>query len=426
MNNVTAFAQPVASPAAPPLRLPDVNAEIYPYEVVQHLLDQTASFNMFAVPDPGFAEAGSLTPSDPDDWFGLNGGYGIAFRSRLRRFNAFVEPPSEGRVAVSQVVGEETGLIECRCLFSADNFRWAPDQNPAPAIFDPWVSQRFAVQEAQLRFGDREGFRGYGIGRTYPVAAEGRPRLLAAAVGNLMEGFGKFRGLEATFVMTGTITNLGFLGNVTCRVVDPQGKLRRDREIGALSSVADPAPEDTFFVLRGVKQDRTVKTTYGPPPDAELVSLVTPSQMRSVDFRCTGSEHGGPYAEMSVGPVVGPMEATVFFNLLAPPGTAERPVPFTTQELYTFEDGKGRTAATLTAGIVEGVSFRLELPAAPGQPGVRFAGFGPITGGTGALAGAQGILTVNSLIGISPHALSLVHTLHVVDPRGKLRTGGAR
>jgi len=44
------------------------------------------------------------------------------------------------------------------------------------------------------------------------------------------------------------------------------------------------------------------------------------------------------HTEMKVGQVVANMEANVIFNLQAPPGTAEAPVPFTTQELYTFID----------------------------------------------------------------------------------------
>jgi len=137
------------------------------------------------------------------------------------------------------------------------------------------------------------------------------------------------------------------------------------------------------------------------------------------------SRHGrGPRAEMIVDQAIGPMEATVFFDLQAPPGTADSPVPFTTQELYTFTDSRGNTVGTISAGVVKGISFGLKFPDAPQQPGVRFAGFGPIQGGTGPFAGVQGMLTVNSLIGISPHALSLMHVLHIVDPSGKYRIAG--
>jgi hypothetical protein len=77
----------------------------------------------------------------------------------------------------------------------------------------------------------------------------------------------------------------------------------------------------------------------------------------------------------------------------------------------------------INCGVVEGQSFDLKFPQAPGQPGVRFAGFGPITGGSGVFSQVRGMLTVNSLIGISPHALSLMHVLHIVDPGRSFRTG---
>jgi hypothetical protein len=125
---------------------------------------------------------------------------------------------------------------------------------------------------------------------------------------------------------------------------------------------------------------------------------------------------------MEVGPVIiNDYKATVFFNLLAPPGTADAPVPFTTQEVYPVTYSNGQPIGTIKADINDGISFGLRFPAAPGQAGVRFAGFGPITESTGAYAGVQGMLTVNSLIGIAPHALSLMHVLHIVDPDGKLR-----
>ena len=83
----------VDSRPAPPSSLPDVNAETYPYEVVQYLLDQTADFNLFATPDPQYAETATLTPGNPDDWFGLNGGYGLAISSVLHRFNSLRSLP---------------------------------------------------------------------------------------------------------------------------------------------------------------------------------------------------------------------------------------------------------------------------------------------------------------------------------------------
>jgi hypothetical protein len=251
---------------------------------------------------------------------------------------------------------------------------------------------------------------------------EGRPRTLAGAVGNVTRGFGCFTGLTGTFVMTGTLTpSLGFLGNVTCRIVDPGGRLRSRSDLPPLSAMGDPDSGSTFLVLRGEKKSRTVRTTFGPPPDARRVSLITPSQMRAMRYGFVTGGERGPRARASVHQIAGSMEANVLFDLLAPPGTAERPVPFTTEETYEFLGPGGRILGTVQAGVMEGISFGLTFPAAPGQPGVRFSGFGPITGGTGVLEGAQGMLTVNSLIGISPHALSLLHVLHVIDPEQRLR-----
>lgn len=402
--------------------LPDVNAETYPYDYVQYLLDQSADFSLFAVPDPHYAETATLTPHDPQDFFGLNGGYGLALRSVLHRFDSLAHTSdAETGLKVEQAVGESAGTFRCLCLFGAGDSAWTPGKNPPPAIYDPWRSQRFSMLDCEVSFEGTDFFRGYGIGRTSPVMVQGRPQVLVGGVGNIMEGFGKFNGLKGTFVFTGTLTReLGFIGNLNCRVVDPEGKLRTEREIGSLTAINDLDPDDTFILLRGIKKDRTVKTTYGPPPGGNLVSLITPSQMRSVQNSFT-NRGGGLRAERSVGQVMGEMEADVFFDLLAPPGTDQAPVPFTTRELYTFRDGRGRPVGTITAGVVEGVSFDLRFPSAPEQPGVRFAGFGPITGGTGPFEGVQGMLTVNSLIGIAPHALSLLHVLHIADTDGRFR-----
>jgi hypothetical protein len=420
-SNQTGGSAAGVSQAAP--SLPDVNAETYPYEIVQHLLDQTADFNLFAVPVPHYAESAALLPDAPQDWFGLNGGYGLALRSTLHRFDSQVQAPApDCGVKTAQAVGEEEGTFNGRLFFGSGDFPWAVGKLPPPVMFDPWRAQRFAIQASEFSFNHEDSFRGYGIGRTFPISVNGCPQLLIGGVGNLREGRGKFQGLEGTFIFTGTLTpELGFLGNITCRIVDPYSVLRKDREIAALTARRDPDPHATFLVLRGVKQDRNVKTIFGPPPGGGLVSLITPSQMRAAQYNFTAHGGGGLHTEMKVGTVVAKMEANVLFNLLAPPGTAEAPVPFTTQELYTFIDNKGRTVGTLTAGVIEGVSFALKFPAAPGQPGVRFAGFGPITGGTGPFAGAQGLLTVNSLIGIAPHVLSLMHMLHLVDTEGRFR-----
>jgi hypothetical protein len=414
------------SGATPP-SLPDVNKQIYPYPMVQHWLDQTANFSMFAVPDTNYENSATLIPGNPGDWFGFNGGYGIDFVSSLHRLDATVKISGrKSGLKVSQAVGEQTGRMHCRCFFSPSSFQWSPKGFSPPWIFDRWNSQQFVVQECEFTFGEEDRVSCYGIGRTFPIDVNGDPVLLFSAVGNVSQGFGKLKNRIGTFIWTGRLTaSLGFMGQISLRILDPGGTLRTGSDLPSLNEIADPDTGDTFVTLRLIKKNKNVKTTFGPPPGGGLVSLVTPSEMRSVQYQYDTGQGRGPRAEMVVGEVIGPMEATVFFDLQAPPGTAGSPVPFTTQELYTFADAQGNTVGTISAGVVKGISFGLKFPDAPQQPGVRFAGFGPIQGGTGSFAGVQGMLTVNSLIGISPHALSLMHVLHIVDPSGKYRAAGA-
>jgi hypothetical protein len=393
--------------------LPDVNAETYPFDVVQRLLDQTADLLVYAVPDEAHADAATLTPDDPTDYFGLNGGYGLDLKSTLHRFRSATHSPAD------QAVGEVVGSFRGLWLFCPDDAGWAADRHPPPALFDPFRPQRFAVQRAEFAFaGCKERLRGYGMGRTYPVDIDGRPATLAGAVGTVVEGEGRARGLEGTFVMTGAVTEeLGFRGVITCRLVDPKGAIRGGRELPKWKQAAVPTHGSTFVVVRGEKRDRTVKTTYGPPPNDTQVSLVTPTVMREIEF--AASAGGGRLRTgTKFGPPVGEFTATVAFDVTAPPGTTAAPVPFTTDEEYTFRDEDGNVVGTVRAAVAEGHSFGLTFPATSGQPGVRFGGVGPVLGGTGCFAGVKGMLGVNSLIGIAPHALSLVHTLHLIAPRG--------
>jgi len=406
-------------PASPPA-LPDVNAQTYPYDMVQTMLDQTANFSMFAVPVSGYDDKATLTPGNPTDWFGLHGGYGLDLMSDLHRFEALVDARSSG-VRASQEVGQATGTFHCLLLFSPPDFKWNTRQAPPPWIFDPWRSQHFVMQECEVTFGDKNTCQCYGVGRTFPISVNGRHVLLAAGVANVMKGTGKLEGREGTLIFTGTLTpQQQFMGNINLRLRDPEETLVSENDLYPIETIQNPDRDNTFLELRLLKKNKNVKTTFGPPPSGNLVSLITPSEMRAVRYSYVAGSRG-PRTHMQVGQALGPMSATVFFDLAAPPGTAEAPVPFTTQELYTFNTPSGETVGTISCGVVEGISFGLKFPQAPGQPGVRFAGFGPITGGTGVFAGAQGMLTVNSLIGIAPHALSLMHCLHLVDPDHRWR-----
>ena len=147
-------------------------------------------------------------------------------------------------------------MFRCRLMISPDDFGWAPGAEPPPVLFDPSISQSFMMLDNTFTFGE-DGFLGYATGRTFPVKTNGRHQLLAGAVGNIMEGFGKFKGLEGTYLFNGIITPaFGLLGSITLRVLDWDGNLRADGEIASLTPVSNPDPETTYIVLHGQKKVR--------------------------------------------------------------------------------------------------------------------------------------------------------------------------
>lgn len=69
--------------------------------------------------------------------------------------------------------------------------------------------------------------------------------------------------------------------------------------------------------------------------------------------------------------------------------------------------------------------MRTELKGAP-MPVFRFAGFGPILGGTGYFNGADGMMSMNSAISVFPRTLSNLYVFRFYDPTGKFRAGVRR
>ncbi len=408
--------------------LPDVNAETYPYEVVQAQLDRAAFFHLYAVPSQAASESPGLL-TDQEDWFALNGGYGLDIVSRLHPFDSSVDQASrEGGVQVRPQLHQSIGELRAKWFFGVEGLGWDLAGLPAPAIFDAWRSQPFALREGRLLLGERgSGFEVYGVGRTYSIASEHGPQLACCACGNLAPGLGDLAGLEGTFSLNGIITKeLGFMGSVGLRIVDPEKRLElRDGEILPATPSAQEAAwfaDDggTYIAMRGEKENRSIRTTYGPSPGAGLVTLVTPAVMKSVRYPV--ANRGGRIA-VGIEPraTIANLLANVSLNILAPPGTAAVPNDFQTRNVYTFVDVAGRTVGTITAWVETGKSFNLTFPAAPGQLGMRFAGFGKIIGGTGVFEGVQGTVMVNSAIGIAPHALSMLEVFRLVDPCGRFR-----
>jgi hypothetical protein len=420
MNRETMHPQagPAAGPAPPPAAsLPDINAETYPFETVQRVVDQAAWFNLFSLPRTGGSDVGVPLPGRPGN------GIGFWIDEVLHRFEVALPSPSrESGVRVVQSVGEAVASFRSRWMIVPPDFRALPDREPPPVAFDPSLSQRFAMCDAVCSFGDGgDGFRGFGTGVTWPSTSSGGPRVLAAAIGTLLEGFGRFRGREGTYTYCGTLSpEGGFRGQLLCRVIDPAGELQA-REVPPLREVLpDPDPGATYLLVRGQKRGRSDKTAYRFGAGG-LDGFDVQQDLHRFDLGC--AVQGGVRAARNVGPVVGRMTSSVTLNLLNPgaPGTALSPIPFSAFNTYTFQDAEGRAVGGFAADGSEGRTFNVRFPSLPGQQALRFAGFGPILDGTGVFQGLPGLLTDNSLTSVSPHVLSTLYVVRFEDPEGRLR-----
>ena len=413
-------SQPLNAPAGgaspPPAALPDINAETYPFDVVLHLLDEAAYFNMYSI------SAGGQTSLGRE---GFGGVIGLRVRERLHRFSIVTEPPAQNHVVSHNTIGEQLGHFEHRWLFAPDGFPALPTREPPETTLDPSRSQRFVMLDSVCMFENgRDGFRGFGTGRTYPTQVNGQSQLLAGAVGSILEGFGKFKGHEGTYTYCGTLSpQEGFRGSLLCRVVDPQGDLRTESSLPSIEAGPEPEPGITYLMFRGQKRDRNQKTEYNIGPDGQVAGLNVHQQLRHVVIDSAALGRGGPRSTISLGPTIGNMAANILFNLLNPgaPGTALSPIPFKSYNKYDFLDQHGRDIGVVEADGGEGRTFNLTLAGAPGQKALRFGGVGPIVKASGFFEGMQGLMADNSVVGVAPHALSTLYILRVNDPEGKYR-----
>jgi hypothetical protein len=405
------------SAAPPAAALPDINAETYPFETVVQLLDQAAFLSMFSIPA---RDRSIAIPS--------RNGAGIAglrIKEQLHRFSLSMEPPSRLGITTHHAIGEQLAHWEHRWMFAPDGFPALPGRDVPETSFDPSRSQRFVMFDSVCTFENgRDGFHGFGTGRTYPMHVGSQPQLYAAAVGSILEGFGKFKGHEGTYTYCGSLSQQeGFTGSVFCRVVDPQSDLRTESSLPSLEAWPNPETGITYLAFRGQKKDRTQKTAYNFGPNGQVTGLNVHQQLRQVQIDTAARGRGGARSVMNVGPVIGSMSARILFNLLNPgaPGTALSPIPFQSYNEYTFSTPDGRTIGTIVADGGEGRTFNLQLVGAPGQQALRFGGFGPIVKSTGLFEGMEGLMVDNSVVGVAPHALSTLYILRVNDPDGKYR-----
>src|SRR5262249_26518487 len=161
---------------------------------------------------------------------------------------------------------------------------------------------------------------------TFPTASG----LMAAAVGNVVEGRGRLSGLDGTYVYCGSLSEEeGFRGSLLLRVMDPSGVLETGVDLPSLESLHSIEPGITYFILRGQKKDRKAKTTYSFGADGQVNGLNVSQQIRVIAVDATTRGRGGLRSVRHIGPVIGAMSANIAFNLFNPgaPGTDLAPIP---------------------------------------------------------------------------------------------------
>jgi hypothetical protein len=387
--------------------LPDLNVGRYPFEEVQRLVDRAAWINMYAIPD--------ATRS--------GGASGFECTATLHRFGIETPlPDADSCIKAVDTVGQSVGRLDLR--WSVIPFDFAAVQGastPATAL-DRSRSQRIVIQEGTFRFGDgRDGFRSFGTGRTFPKEVGGRQQLVAAAIGNITEGFGRFAGLEGNYIVAGQVREDGALvGDIMARMVDPDGTLRARDPLPPIQRTADSEPGVAYFTMSSRKSGPDMLTTYNIGPDGKPRGLNVPQQLlhARTDFMTLGNAGFG--SEIETGPVIGRV-ISLIHTAEGGTGSADAPLMFQGAGHFRFTDRKGRVIGGYTGQSLEGRNFAMQLAGAPGQQAFRYGYFGPILHGEGCFAGAEGMFFGCAGVGISPHVLSNVFILRLHDPDGRFR-----
>src|SRR5262245_35807833 len=193
-------------------------------ERTQRLIDQAAIFHVYLAPDRGSGRTAGRES--------FEGVTGIDGDHLVHRFDLELEHAGQYVPSGRNIVGETIGRAALRWLIAPEEFVARPDREPPPTRCDPTVSQRFTIQPSMFTFGDgRDGFRVFGAGRTFPMWTGSRGVLWAAAVADVIEGFGAFRGHVGNLTICGDfVPDHGFVGHMIVRIVDHNGTLREDTE----------------------------------------------------------------------------------------------------------------------------------------------------------------------------------------------------
>lgn len=401
-----------SSTVSPPATLTSI-PERTPQQVAEtgRLLNEAAIFTIFNTANPALPNTPVPSPTDPTKLIGMD------VNEDLHRFDINVPSPGLNGFHATNRVGELVANIHIQWRVIPDDYVAFPNVQPPPTVLDPTRSQRFCMLGGQMTFKDPEGsyLHAFGTGRTFPVMVGNQPQLRIGAVVDILEGFGRLKGVAGTIVVNGYITPPYSLDlSIVIRLLDPGGRFRPHSSIPALKPIANPDPSTVFILLKG-EPDPDNPITFNPAPDGTFqgVNLKEVLRLIYVDFDVAR----GMVTRYRLGPVVGRLSAVTHVN----PFDGLNPSPITTTNgVLEFFDGAGNTFGTLQANIVEGRAFPAAVPGAI-SPFVRVGGFGPFISGSGQFDGVIGMMTVNSALSLDPPNVSMLYLLRISDPDRRFR-----
>jgi hypothetical protein len=381
---------------------------------VGRALKKAAYFPLFSVHNSERRNVPMPSAANPNNLIGMQ------VFEELHQFRMDVERPfCPLGLRASNHLGAAVAQVEIDWRVIPDTFVANPDQLPPATDLDPTRSQRFAMYNGKFTWLDRDqsAFHGFGAGRTFPAMVNDAPRLYIAAVVEILQGFGKLKGLQGNAVVNGFITPPYDVAlNILLRVVDPSARLRSQSVLPPIRATGEADPSDTFLVFLG-EPDSENPIMLDLEPDGRVVGADVHELLRLVhiDFDVVGA--GGMRSVTMEGPVVGSLAFRLQFDSADP----RVPTPFTTTDaLFTFFDRERNSLGTLNANVVEGRGFATALQEVP-QPVVRVVGFGPLLGGTGQFAGTEGMLSLNGIISIPARTPSIMYVLRVLDLEKRFR-----
>ena len=322
---------------------------------------------------------------------------GLEVRETLHRFDANAHLPTlERGVSGANRVGEPLGALTMRWRLAPDEFEPTPGAEPPDTEIRDGRSQRVVMQDGVITFQERGhgALRFFGAGRTYPSTADGRPRLLFAGTAVIVEGTGSLKGVRGTLMLSGELMPPAAMAlNVVGRF-DAGGPVHVEDSLGPLIDLTGADTPATVLTLVGETDESGGERIRVARVGNDLANA---SRLRS--FFRTGER---------VGSVRGPLP----FD----PADLRCSVPLTNaSRVLSFADAAGRHIGTITADDLEGTA-----EARDGRTINRVVAYGAANRGTGALAGAVGVLTFEADVESSGRTTTL-YALRLADPTGRFR-----